>query len=184
MLHAWHDSPMPPSWKAHTPASTPKEDCSQLCEQALPQRHATRQKVRSRDAPLHPCPAKAGQCMTLYNVPCRFCRTHRMVSSRVAAGQTAEVDSAARSTSRHEMSGNGAARETAALTFQEAIARLQSYWASVGCAVWQPFNSEVLLMHDSETLHDVIALAACQHMCLFAVSMLCSASQRTVSEPC
>lgn len=68
---------------------------------------------------------------------------HRMVSSSAAAGQTAEMDSAAHTPSRSEVSGNGAARETAVLTFQEAIARLQSYWASVGCAVWQPFNSEV-----------------------------------------
>jgi hypothetical protein len=29
-------------------------------------------------------------------------------------------------------------------TFQEAIARLQEYWASVGCAVWLPHNTEVL----------------------------------------
>ncbi len=53
------------------------------------------------------------------------------------------MDLPARNLSRPEVSGsNGAARE-AVLTFQEAIARLQSYWASVGCAVWQPFNSEV-----------------------------------------
>ena len=39
---------------------------------------------------------------------------------------------------------NGAAKSGAltALTFQEAIARLQQYWASVGCAVTLPFNSE------------------------------------------
>ena len=30
-----------------------------------------------------------------------------------------------------------------ALTFQEAIARLQEYWSSKGCALWQPHNSEV-----------------------------------------
>ena len=43
-------------------------------------------------------------------------------------------------------SSNGASprAKAAALTFQEAVARLQEYWASVGCAVWQPFNSEVL----------------------------------------
>ncbi|KAG7672971.1 putative Glycine--tRNA ligase, chloroplastic/mitochondrial 2 [Nannochloris sp. 'desiccata'] len=28
-------------------------------------------------------------------------------------------------------------------SFQEAIARLQEYWASVGCAVWLPHNTEV-----------------------------------------
>ena len=70
---------------------------------------------------------------------------HRIITSSAAAGQTAEMETTARSASRPEASGNGAARETAILTFQEAIARLQSYWASVGCAVLQPFNSEVLL---------------------------------------
>lgn len=29
------------------------------------------------------------------------------------------------------------------LTFQDAIARLQEYWASVGCAMWLPHNTEV-----------------------------------------
>ena len=28
-------------------------------------------------------------------------------------------------------------------SFQEAIARLQAYWASVGCAIWLPHNTEV-----------------------------------------
>jgi len=28
-------------------------------------------------------------------------------------------------------------------TFQEAITRLQQYWASVGCAMWLPHNTEV-----------------------------------------
>lgn len=28
-------------------------------------------------------------------------------------------------------------------TFQEAIARLQEYWAGVGCALWLPHNTEV-----------------------------------------
>ena len=69
------------------------------------------------------------------------------------------MDAAARTPSRSEVSGNGAARETAVLTFQEAIARLQSYWASVGCAVWQPFNSEV---HSPAT-----------HMCLQGVGTVC-----------
>lgn len=29
-------------------------------------------------------------------------------------------------------------------TFQEAISRLQEYWASVGCTVWLPHNTEVM----------------------------------------
>lgn len=28
-------------------------------------------------------------------------------------------------------------------TFQEAISKLQQYWASVGCAIWLPHNTEV-----------------------------------------
>ena len=42
--------------------------------------------------------------------------------------------------------GSGEAQShapAAALTFQEAVARLQQYWASVGCTVTLPFNSEV-----------------------------------------
>jgi hypothetical protein len=35
--------------------------------------------------------------------------------------------------------GNG----SAAPSFQEAIKRLQDYWASVGCIVWLPHNTEV-----------------------------------------
>lgn len=63
-------------------------------------------------------------------------------SSSTAAPST-EAEHAARSPQSLGVSGNGANSDTHALTFQEAIARLQSYWASVGCAVWQPFNSEV-----------------------------------------
>lgn len=33
-------------------------------------------------------------------------------------------------------------REAVGPTFQEAVQRLQSYWASVGCAVWLPHNTE------------------------------------------
>lgn len=39
-------------------------------------------------------------------------------------------------------SGTGGGQD-AALTFQEAVARLQQYWAAQGCAVWVPHNSEV-----------------------------------------
>ena len=28
-------------------------------------------------------------------------------------------------------------------SFQEAIAKLQEYWASIGCAIWLPHNTEV-----------------------------------------
>ena len=36
-----------------------------------------------------------------------------------------------------------AAPNRAQLSFQDAIIRLQQYWASVGCAVWLPHNTEV-----------------------------------------
>lgn len=39
------------------------------------------------------------------------------------------------------------------LTFQDAIAKLQEYWASVGCAVWLPHNTEVGIM--SPAIHNV-----------------------------
>ena len=39
-------------------------------------------------------------------------------------------------------SSNGAGAGASALTFQEAVARLQQYWAAQGCAVWVPHNSE------------------------------------------
>ena len=73
---------------------------------------------------------------------CRLGRTMCSTSSSTAAPST-ETESAARSPQSLGVSSNGANSHTHALTFQEAIARLQSYWASVGCAVWQPFNSEV-----------------------------------------
>lgn len=40
-------------------------------------------------------------------------------------------------------SGAAAAAAGTAPTFQEAISRLQQYWASVGCALWLPHNTEV-----------------------------------------
>ena len=42
------------------------------------------------------------------------------------------------------------AGSTSVPTFQEAIARLQDYWASVGCAVWLPHNTEVRQMGKME----------------------------------
>ena len=34
---------------------------------------------------------------------------------------------------------------TSAPTFQEAITKLQAYWANAGCAIWLPHNTEVCL---------------------------------------
>ncbi|CAL8470617.1 g10159 [Coccomyxa elongata] len=68
-------------------------------------------------------------------------RNHITTASSAAATEAPPASGQQLSTS----SGNGAAKPIGAttLTFQEAVARLQEYWASVGCAVWQPFNSEV-----------------------------------------
>ena len=33
--------------------------------------------------------------------------------------------------------------DSTTLTFQDAISKLQEYWASVGCAMWLPHNTEV-----------------------------------------
>ena len=57
--------------------------------------------------------------------------------------------------------GTAAPARAAALTFQEALARLQEYWASVGCAVWQPFNSEVLITTISAHTDPVYASMLC-----------------------
>ena len=38
---------------------------------------------------------------------------------------------------------SSAGGDSATLTFQDAISKLQEYWASVGCALWLPHNTEV-----------------------------------------
>lgn len=42
-------------------------------------------------------------------------------------------------------------REAVGPTFQEAVQRLQEYWASVGCAVWLPHNTEVSAIRQSDS---------------------------------
>ena len=41
------------------------------------------------------------------------------------------------------VNGSQVVLASGSLTFQEAIARLQEYWSSLGCAIWQPHNTEV-----------------------------------------
>lgn len=53
----------------------------------------------------------------------------------VAAGAAAAPSRASQGAVGVQETGN-------APSFQEAIARLQQYWASVGCAVWLPHNTE------------------------------------------
>ena len=61
-------------------------------------------------------------------------------ASRPAAVATEATETTAPAAGNGLLRAGGAG---AAPTFQEAIARLQSYWASVGCAVWLPHNTEV-----------------------------------------
>jgi hypothetical protein len=62
-------------------------------------------------------------------------------------------------------SGNGASASV--LTFQQAIQRLQEYWASVGCAVMQCSNTEVPLAHQlfDHLLHRHKWLILCSNSC-------------------
>jgi len=69
-----------------------------------------------------------------YSSPSSSCRTRAIASSpdaSAAAASTPSVSSAASGVN------------TDAPTFQQAIDRLQNYWASKGCAVWLPHNTEV-----------------------------------------
>ena len=69
----------------------------------------------------------------------------RALGTARAAPQAAAVE-AAPSAASHDSNGGSAAAAAVAAgapTFQEAIARLQEYWASVGCALWLPHNTEV-----------------------------------------
>ena len=70
------------------------------------------------------------------------------VESNTASSATATTDAAPPST-------------PVKLTFQDAIAKLQEYWASVGCAVWLPHNTEVRLAiaHHQCHAHPVCRLA-------------------------
>jgi glycyl-tRNA synthetase len=40
-------------------------------------------------------------------------------------------------------SASSSSSSSTAPSFQEAIKRLQDYWAGVGCIVWLPHNTEV-----------------------------------------
>lgn len=59
-------------------------------------------------------------------------------SSSFACGAVVPEVGSKVGTTRSSSSG-----DTATLTFQDAISKLQEYWASVGCALWLPHNTEV-----------------------------------------
>lgn len=69
-------------------------------------------------------------------------RSSRSASTTPAAA--AVVSEAAPAAQHHEGATNGAnTGGNTAPTFQEAVRRLQDYWASIGCIVWLPHNTEV-----------------------------------------
>ena len=143
VLHAQHECSLPPAWRACPPGDASEETSDRSRQPSVPQRLAPEREVRSCTLCFHDTSTAAAWNMcSISSLPCRFCRMSRMLSSSTA-GHTAEAEAPTGVSGKPEVSSNGAGREAAALTFQEAIARLQSYWASVGCAVWQPFNSEV-----------------------------------------
>jgi hypothetical protein len=65
-----------------------------------------------------------------------FGRASKDFSRRVAV--RAAVD-----TTQATVSSGPVAGQEQGPTFQEALSRLQQYWASVGCAAWLPHNTEV-----------------------------------------
>lgn len=62
--------------------------------------------------------------------------------SNAIAEPTVAADTASSTKTTPDAAPRGGAVK---LTFQDAIAKLQEYWASVGCAVWLPHNTEVCL---------------------------------------
>jgi hypothetical protein len=71
-------------------------------------------------------------------------RPHRSLSSLTPAAAAVVSDVASQAQQASSSSGApSSSGPTTAPTFQEAIRRLQDYWASVGCVVWLPHNTEV-----------------------------------------
>ena len=105
----------------------------------------------------------ANHCITRKHHTCRcaqlplrsICRASSAAEAPVASDQQRHMSSASGT------NGTAAPARAAALTFQEAVARLQEYWASVGCVVWQPFNSEVLITTISAHTDPVYASMLC-----------------------
>lgn len=71
-----------------------------------------------------------------------LCTSSRIVAAAAATAAPAAADTAAVQLQANS-STNGAGRNRSAPTFQEAIKRLQDYWAAAGCVVWLPHNTEV-----------------------------------------
>ena len=66
--------------------------------------------------------------------------------NRVAIGASAAATaaaSAASKTTTPSQQPSSVSSSSSAPTFQDAITKLQAYWANVGCALWLPHNTEV-----------------------------------------
>lgn len=71
-----------------------------------------------------------------------LCASSRIVAAAAAAAApVTEVPAAAQRVATSSSNGNGS--NSSAPSFQEAIKRLQDYWAAAGCVVWLPHNTEV-----------------------------------------
>jgi glycyl-tRNA synthetase len=57
------------------------------------------------------------------------------------SSSTAALEASSSSSSTQQ--SNGRTANLSAPSFQEALSRLQNFWASVGCALWLPHNTEV-----------------------------------------
>lgn len=70
-----------------------------------------------------------------------ICSSSRAVAAAAAASPVLEAAAPQQQAASSSSNGNGSI--STAPSFQEAIKRLQDYWASVGCIVWLPHNTEV-----------------------------------------
>lgn len=62
--------------------------------------------------------------------------------SLASSARAAAVDAPSSAPSSQTAGDGGKGLAPGVPTFQEAIARLQTYWAGVGCALWLPHNTE------------------------------------------
>ena len=69
---------------------------------------------------------------------------HLSQRASLATGRALPRATAVEAPTASTPASNGGPRAPAGVpTFQEAISRLQEYWAGVGCALWLPHNTEV-----------------------------------------
>jgi glycyl-tRNA synthetase len=59
-----------------------------------------------------------------------------------AAAATSPHSADGKAAAAHQQSSSSAANASAP-TFQDAVRKLQDYWANAGCVVWMPHNTEV-----------------------------------------